>query len=158
MTSLAQWITPDMMRLLAMALLHFVWQGAALAALAYVAMSLCRSASTRYVAGVTVLALMLAAPVGTLLVMRAPGDAYSPAQPANALLLAAHPDTTSLEVAVNHTAPRPDATPAYLLWLVEAWFAGVVLLSLRSAGGFLLIERLRRRESTPVSQDLLELC
>ena len=35
------------LRLLALSLLHFLWQGAALAALAYVAMALCRSAAAQ---------------------------------------------------------------------------------------------------------------
>ena len=44
------------------------------------------------------------------------------------------------------------------VWLVELWFAGVVLLSLRSAGGILLVERLRRKETIPLSEEVLKIC
>ncbi len=71
MNLLANWITPETVKLVAFALLHFLWQGAALAALGYVALSVCRSASTRYVVGVATLALMFVAPVITLISLRA---------------------------------------------------------------------------------------
>ena len=45
-----------------------------------------------------------------------------------------------------------------LAWLVQAWFAGVLLFSVRTAGGLLVIARLRRREAIPVSEKLLALC
>lgn len=38
MTHLAEWLSPVLLRLLALALLPFLWQGAALAALAFLAM------------------------------------------------------------------------------------------------------------------------
>ena len=63
MTLPMEWLSPATLRLLALSLLHFLWQGAALAALAYVVMALCRSAAARYAVGVTTLGLMIAAPV-----------------------------------------------------------------------------------------------
>ena len=71
MTQLVNWLAPETLHLTAQALLHFLWQGAALAALAYVVMSLCRSASARYAIAVGTLLLMFAAPIGTFLVLRA---------------------------------------------------------------------------------------
>src|ERR1700739_3037009 len=71
MTLLAAWLAPVTMRLLALALLHFLWQGAALAALAYVGVASCRSAATRYAVGVGARALMFAAPVSTFLIFQA---------------------------------------------------------------------------------------
>ena len=155
MTTVVSWISPDTVRLLALALLHFLWQGAALAALAYLAMSLCRSASTRYVAGVSALALMLVAPVGTFFALQSPVQTETSAEAASktANFAAAFP-----VAAAKHALSENGGTPAYFLWLVEGWFAGVVLLSLRSAGGFLLVKRLRRSESTPVSRQILQLC
>ena len=70
MTLLISWLSAATLRLLALSLLHFLWQGAALAALAYVVMALCRSAAARYVVGVATMALMIAAPVATFLVFR----------------------------------------------------------------------------------------
>jgi hypothetical protein len=56
---------PQRDAVLGWALLHFLWQGTALAALAAAAMAVCRRASTRYLVGVGALALMLFAPVAT---------------------------------------------------------------------------------------------
>src|SRR5467141_4500274 len=48
--------------------------------------------------------------------------------------------------------------PMAMLWLVEAWFLGVLLLSLRTAGGLFLIERMRRKEIKPVGGELYVRC
>jgi beta-lactamase regulating signal transducer with metallopeptidase domain len=154
------WLSEATLRLLALSLLHFLWQGAALAALAYVAMSICRSASTRYAVGVATLGLMLLAPVATFLLSRSQETASSPAMTENALIQTVTSQNPHGSTVVKVTLNRQESasTPTYFPWLVELWFIGVVLLSLRSAGGILLIERLRRRETTPVTQGLLELC
>jgi beta-lactamase regulating signal transducer with metallopeptidase domain len=154
------WLSEATLRLLALSLLHFLWQGAALAALAYVAMSICRSASTRYAAGVATLGLMLLAPVATFLVSRSQETASSPAMTENAFIKTVTTQNPHGSTVVKVTVNRQESasTPTYFPWLVELWFIGVVLLSLRSAGGILLIERLRRKETTPVAQGLLELC
>jgi beta-lactamase regulating signal transducer with metallopeptidase domain len=56
-------------------------------------------------------------------------------------------------------AIQPQATPPdVLLWFVQVWFAGVLLLSLRTAGGFILVEHLRRREVKNVTEELRERC
>ena len=78
MTLPLEWLSPATLRLLALSLLHFLWQGAALAALAYVVMALCRSAAARYAVGVTTLGLMIAAPAGTFLVFRAQEQSAAP--------------------------------------------------------------------------------
>ena len=69
MTNLTNWISPSTMHSLGWTLLHFLWQGTALSALAAVLMSLCRRASRRYAVGVGTLVLMLAAPVLTFLMV-----------------------------------------------------------------------------------------
>jgi beta-lactamase regulating signal transducer with metallopeptidase domain len=160
MMLLIPWLSEATLRLLALSLLHFLWQGAALAALAYVAMAVCRSASARYAVGVATLGLMLGAPVATFLVFRSQETASSPAAPENAVIQTATTETARASRVVKVTVDRREnpSAPAYFPWLVELWFVGVVLLSLRSAGGILLVERLRRRETTPVTKDLLELC
>src|SRR6516165_8359117 len=55
------------MQSLGWALVHFLWQGAALAALAGSAMALFRRPAARYRIGVGALALMLLAPIATFL-------------------------------------------------------------------------------------------
>lgn len=157
MMQLANWFSPETLRLLAQALLHFLWQGAALAALAYVVMGLCRSASARYAVGVGTMLLMFAAPIGTFLVLRAQSEFPSAIISADASAEHVTATNSVAPLRTKHAPAREESAP-YFLWLVEAWFAGVVLLSLRSAGGFLVVEHLRRKESTPVSAELLELC
>jgi beta-lactamase regulating signal transducer with metallopeptidase domain len=157
MNAFAEWFTPDVLRTLGLSLLHFLWQGAALAALSAAAFALVRNASARYAIGVVTMVLMLAAPAITFLTIR---DA-APAAPATALQ---HTITTA-----NHTlwiaSPSPAASPNnniispnMLTLFVELWFVGVMLFSLRTAGGFFLIARLRRREAKPISEQLLALC
>ncbi len=160
MTLLISWLSAAMLRLLALSLLHFLWQGAGLAALAYVLMSFCRRAAARYAVGVTAMALMIAAPIGTFLMLRSQDQMSSPTIAA-ATVITAEPSgavqvLVSAKNAGNHS--KPESAPPYFLWLVELWFTGVVLLSLRSAGGILLVERLRRRETVPVTEELLEIC
>lgn len=158
MMQFVDWLSPVTLRFLALALLHFLWQGAALAAVAYVLMALCRSASARYVVGVGTLALMLAAPIGSFLYLRGRDQS-------TAALISSNDEAPASRVAIGaplvgparSASPDGDGNP-YLLWMVEAWFAGVLLLSLRSAGGFLVVERLRRKESAPVAQELVDLC
>jgi beta-lactamase regulating signal transducer with metallopeptidase domain len=158
MTLFTPWFTPTTLRLLALCLLHFLWQGAALAALAYLVMALCRRASTRYAVGVATLALMFAAPVGTFLVFRSQEQAMAPTISSGAAVTRESHNVQPTLASAKGTPSHPDSAPSYFLWLVEFWFAGVVVLSLRSAGGILLVERLRRRESIPVTEELLELC
>ena len=58
------------MNALAWSLVHFLWQGAAIAALAAALMFAFKSPSTRYLVGVGALALMLMSFAGTFSVMR----------------------------------------------------------------------------------------
>jgi beta-lactamase regulating signal transducer with metallopeptidase domain len=158
MNLLAHLLAPETMRIVALTLLHFVWQGAALAAAAYVSLHFLRSSSARYAFLVGVLVLMLAAPVATFVVLNSQAAATVSAS-SSALNSALPTDTSARAVAAKHqSTASPRTAPDYFFLLVELWFAGVVLFSLRSAGGFFLVVRLRRKESTPVSREFLELC
>jgi len=159
MTPLISWLSPVTLRLLALSLVHFLWQGAALAALAYVVMALCRSAIARYAVGVAALTLMIAAPLGTFLVFRAHAQSANwRAISSDTSIEVGSPTAQPLQHSANSTGQHHESAPLYSLWLVEFWFAGILLLSLRSAGGILLVERLRRKETVPVPEELLEIC
>jgi beta-lactamase regulating signal transducer with metallopeptidase domain len=145
------------MRIVALTLLHFLWQGAALAAAAYVSLSLLRSSSARYAFLVGLLVLMLAAPMATFLVLNS--QATAPTSASAIALSGVASETPAHAFAARHQSTASSQTaPDYFFLLVELWFAGVVLFSLRSAGGFFLVVQLRRKESMPVSQELLDLC
>jgi beta-lactamase regulating signal transducer with metallopeptidase domain/uncharacterized protein YnzC (UPF0291/DUF896 family) len=158
MNLLAHLLSPESMRTVALTLLHFLWQGTALAAAAYVGNSFLRSASARYAFSVFLLVLMFATPIATFLALNSNPRAGIPASSS-----AAKTDVTSAlwvhkSAAVEGYSAPSQNTPDYFFLLVELWFAGVILFSLRSAGGFFLVERLRRKESKPVSWELLYLC
>lgn len=138
--------SPTALRL-AWSLLHFLWQGLLLGLLAWLTLTLLRrrSPQARYLVGLAFLAACLAAPLGT----------YSRLKPT---------DTTPSAARVIDTArPLPDlSAPALpplqagpparpwqarlqplLPWVVLSWVAGVLLLSLRAAGGWLWLRRLK---------------
>ena len=138
------------------ALVHFLWQGTALALLLGIALAFTRptAARTRYTLSLLTLIGMLVVPVVTGL------RAYKPAfvvdvAPAPAQLDVA-PATRSAGVAeASRTVALPTgnilpagATAAALLdpalpWLVVIWVGGVILLSVRLGHGWMTARRLR---------------
>ena len=163
MSTWNEWMSADVLKPMALTLLHFLWQGAALAGLAAVALAACKRASTRYVIAVVVLAAMAVAPAATFVVLRGRTPEMS---------ASAEERTTAAPGLPLHSAARAAADggespkgsagmvlPAATLgWLVQIWFAGVLLFSVRTAGGLAVIARMRRRETSPVSERLLEMC
>lgn len=165
-TSLTSWISPRTMNSLGWSLLHFLWQGAALAAIAAAAMSLCRRASIRYIISVTALVLMLLAPLATFVFYSQDSSGVADAVKSSPFAAVVWPKTKgpvagksaadgpAVAVGNSTVTPSLDALP----WLVEAWLLGVAFFSVRTAGGFLLIERERRKQSDAVSGRVLEIC
>ena len=157
MNAFAQFFTPAVLRSLGLSLLHFVWQGAAIAALAAASMAAARRASTRYALAIFALLLMVAAPVLTYSVV----SQQAPGSGASAQLAITDAVRAAMFTSRSHTAAAatsPFSSARLLPVFVELWFVGVLLFSLRTAGGFLLIARLRRRESHPIHGELLALC
>ena len=177
-STLMNFLPPNAMQSLGWALLHFLWQGTALAALAAAAMALCRRTSARYVVAVGALLLMLLAPLATLLLYSQHSGVADTAKSsplaavawptARGRAAASGPTRTELEQTGSVQPPssrrsffaQPAVGPTLkaLPWLVEAWLLGVAFFSLRSAGGFFLLERERRRQSSVVSPRVLEIC
>jgi beta-lactamase regulating signal transducer with metallopeptidase domain len=160
MRGLAGWVSPEMMRTLAWTLLHFLWQGAALAAFLAAILAFVRRADKRYALSVVALALMIAAPTVTFALLWKSAPVMSSA--------ATQTKAAALAVSASHrmasgfpslaAVPPQTAPPDVLFWFVQVWFAGVLLLSLRTAGGFILVEHLRRREVNDVSDALRQRC
>jgi beta-lactamase regulating signal transducer with metallopeptidase domain len=150
-------LSPTAMRLMALTLLHFLWQGTALAALAYAGMTLCQRSASRYAVGLTILVMMAAAPGITYLTLQRQesGGAALVAKASDVTIVAVAPAKLAKQA---DAAPVSDGVPGYFLLLVEIWFAGVMLLGLRSAGGVIVVERMRRRESNQVGEQLREVC
>ena len=157
MTTLTNWISPPTMQALGWALVHFLWQGMVIAAIAASAMTLFRRPAARYLIGVNALALMLLAPIATFF-FYSEQHANSIEVVKSPLVAAAWPIARGITATSGATQPSRiwslDAFP----WLVEVWLVGVALFSLRSAGGFVFLERARRRESACVQDWVLEIC
>ena len=156
MTAVAHWFSPDVLRTLGLSLLHFLWQGAALAALAAGLIAAARQASTRYAIAVGALVLMVAAPVGTYFVLHQDEPAFGASKQAAVPTIAYVVNLATHRVVAS--TPSRFLSGGLLTIFVELWFIGVMLFSLRTAGGFFLIARLRRRESKPMNPGLLALC
>lgn len=160
MSNFANWISPELLRTLGWTLLHFLWQGAGLAALFAVASAVCRSAPARHALAVGALVLMMVSPAITFTWLR---TQMNPAVQTGAEGASTWAGTSTQNATALSGSRAPDAAsrteqPMAMLWLVEAWFLGVLVLSLRTAGGLFLIERMRRKEIKPVGGDLYERC
>jgi beta-lactamase regulating signal transducer with metallopeptidase domain len=160
MSHFANWISPELLRTLGWSLLHFLWQGAGLAALFAVATAVCRSAPARYALAVGALVLMMVLPVITFTWLRtAMNPAFETgAEGASTWAGTSTRNATALSGSRAPVVESGTAQPMAMLWLVEAWFLGVLLLSLRTAGGLFLIEKMRRKEIKPVGGELYERC
>jgi len=153
MTHLA--LSPAVLRPLSLVLLHFLWQGLALAAVFYALLSICCRPTTRYALGVATLVLMMSAPAATFLLLTPSSGAVRSSLRPLVKVEMREAATPMAAPGAPLPAPEPIAPDGYL-WLAEAWFAGVVFFSLRAAGGLLWLQRLRKKSAQPVGKALAE--
>ena len=149
--------TADLMHTLTWSLLHFLWQGAAIAALAAAVMFVFRAPAARYLVGVASIAMLfvsfgvtfasLNSAASDVAAAGAATPAYAPASPAVAS--AYRPDLALL---------APVESRDELAWVAQIWLAGVCLLALRVAFGLLFLERLRRRNLIALPVAFVERC
>ena len=154
-----------MIRMLGWTLVHFLWQGAAIASLlAGLNLALRRQApQLRYLAGCAALAAMLAAPALTFRALRS--SSSEPAVPTAAVPVpVALPSVGAAAALTAIGAPPRGIAPgieSLLPGLVMLWGVGVLALCVRSLGGIALVSRLRRAglSAPPVALEatLLEL-
>ena len=136
-------------------LIHFCWQGAAIAALYAAAARLLahRSSNSRYVAALAAMLLMLALSAATFSWEMRSGESTSFASflatPAPAAATAGDhtgykfsPTVTPVSDSSRGIADVSSITE-WLPWIDAFWIIGVVILSCRSVGGWWLIQRLR---------------
>jgi beta-lactamase regulating signal transducer with metallopeptidase domain len=155
--------------LLASSLVHFLWQGALLALVlgAWLRWAKPATAATRYLAGVLTLAAMLVAPAATFLYLSsqpaASPVASGPAAPGPSRADSQVPGAASSPVTSQaaQDASRAGA-PRSLRWfgapvqvvVLAFWIAGVVTLSLRLFGGWVVARRLATRATRPVAPEI----
>lgn len=131
------WLQTPMAAALGRALLHFVWEGALIAALLGVVLAALRRApaQARYLAACAAMAAMAASFAVTALGPGAEGARFAPVFP-SAFLLVPGGGSASAWAAT----PRPLTT-----WAVAIWLAGVIVLLARRAGGWLAARRMVSR-------------
>ena len=129
-------------------LLHFLWQGVALAALYGVARRAAAKAgpNVRYAMGCLALAAMAAAPLVTWRVLSpAPAAAVPSAAAASA---AASGATRGLPSVFLEGASVTASAPLFP-WVVAIWLAGAAIFWARLVAGWLVVSRLRSRSVFP---------
>jgi beta-lactamase regulating signal transducer with metallopeptidase domain len=136
---------PSFAQALGWALVHSLWQGAVLGLLAWVGLRVLRTRGPqgRYLLSCALLALMLALPVATLLllwtpVQLGPGAGLDGAE-------------VALLLARSASLPSEPTLRPFLPWLIAAWTVGVSVMSLRLVGGWCWIQRLRWMGLEPVA-------
>lgn len=161
---------------LAWTLVHFLWQGTVIGVAAAVGLRVWRPAAapTRYLIGVTLLGAMIVAPTITFAVLATEGPVAVRAAvetPPAATAPRVLPATTELirtGAAESDAAVRPpgqlvparSATaddrfqPVWLALILAGWLLGVIVLSVRLAGGWILVRGMTRRGVTPVAPAL----
>ncbi len=145
-------------------LIHFVWQGAAVAAIASGVMWLLRHRSPhgRYAVACAGLVAMVAVPIITASTLSRSAGVIASAASASVPYGAGHGDDSvpdARTILANLSMARglssvdvvPAATRAWLPLIVLLWMAGVIVLLLRLLGGWWRIHRLHRasRASAP---------
>jgi uncharacterized protein (TIGR03435 family) len=131
-------------------LIHFLWQGLAIAVLYMAArrgVARTSSAHAQYLLACAALAAMMAAPLVTWGLMR-PSDA----SPDAAYRIRSSPPAASIDIATTPATTLPasvrarvaDVPPAQVLsWVVMVWLAGAVVFWVRLAGGWAVAARMR---------------
>jgi beta-lactamase regulating signal transducer with metallopeptidase domain/Tfp pilus assembly protein PilF len=121
-----------------MALLHFVWQGTAVAAVLWIVITIFRGANARYLACCAAMAVMVALPVITAWSYRAPRAA--------GVVEAFVPPATTSAASVSEAASEPATNWAALAesWVLPLWAIGVAVFAVRMAWGCGQVAKLRR--------------
>src|SRR5690349_14785317 len=146
---------------LAWALVHFVWQGAAIALALVTIQRLGRfAAPARYTSGVVAMAVMPVMPALTFVRLASTA-------PVTPVLIGADARATSPAMANGSQATagadaaltsQPSVPSALLTSVILiVWTAGVGFLSLRLFGGWLVARRLARRAISPASAEIQSL-
>ncbi len=136
---------------LAWTLVHFLWEGAVLGLVAWVGLHLLRqrSANARYLWACSCLGLMLTSAVATFMLLRPLLHTGGP----GAVMAV---DPRSVHAAMND-APWPLraqlAFAPFLPWALAVWSLGVAMLTLRLAGAWLWLQRLRYSSIEPAGAE-----
>ncbi len=148
-------MSAEMIQLLGSALVHFIWQGAALAVFLLITVALTRNPRIRYTLGVLTLVLMALCPLATyVFFQRAPVAVSTPAATLESPTIA--PAISNMTVALNTAAPVTSFD--LLTCLVWIWSAGVCLFGVRAFGGWVMLHKLRQTAQEAISPAFVDRC
>ena len=153
------WLDSALVLRLGWTLVHFLWQGAALAAVLWLALWLAKGRSPRLRYGVAclVLALMAAAPALTWVRLGHPAAVRDLAASAASVSAVWGTSPAALpSVGLDGVLARV-SRPWVLSLVVGVWLLGVAVMSLRLAGSWAWLQWLRRRPETIPAEDGLQL-
>jgi CubicO group peptidase (beta-lactamase class C family)/beta-lactamase regulating signal transducer with metallopeptidase domain len=174
-------ITP-IVQVLGRVLLHFIWQGLAVALVLWLLFFVFRTSQVRYILACAALVVMTLLPIFTGVRVareqaRIEGNRYVLEALANSTAPTSSSENAGLEEGVKVVRAMPATqnatnTPAtsdktnylqvtinidrYLPWLVVSWFVGVVALSIRLLGGLFVTQRLRTKLTKAVPKEIEE--
>jgi beta-lactamase regulating signal transducer with metallopeptidase domain len=151
------WLTPSIIQTVGWTLVHFIWQGAALAVVLYLAMAFCRTALVRYSAALSTLVLMACSPIATFLVLERHSDPSFQVAGLTEIVGATKALLTSPVAAPPSTA-LPFESPGWLSWFVLFWCVGVLVFAVRALGGWFVLERLRHEKTEQLPEGLRQRC
>src|SRR5262245_58577211 len=122
------------------ALLHFLWQGALLAAALWFFNLLARraSAGVRYAAACLVMLLMPAMLIATLL----NSEPVSSASTASEIRTSLAPQVAAIRAVADFVTTQASRSAGLLGWVVFFWLVGVAGLTVRAVGGWVSVQRL----------------
>jgi beta-lactamase regulating signal transducer with metallopeptidase domain len=156
MMTWAQGLNPAVVSTLGWTLIHFLWQGALLAIVMAGALRWVAGADHRYGVALATLVAMSLAPLVTFAYLSS-----SQYAPEHSSVVAATGLLTALSSSPNFwktgtVAAHPGWNSAEVVAM--AWLAGVFFFSLRAAGGWWVIRRLRQRCSELAPEPILSMC
>jgi beta-lactamase regulating signal transducer with metallopeptidase domain len=153
MTAIGALLEHPYAQALSWALLHFVWQGAAIGLVAWLVWRFAGwSARARYVTGVVAMALMLAAPIATFAVIAA-GTSRLPVTAARVTSVDSPAPAGPLVATARPVEPAEPAEP-FEPFVLAAWLAGVLVLSARLLGGWFVARRFTTTGIAPVTAEI----
>jgi hypothetical protein len=142
----------------AQSLLHFLWQGALLAAGLALALRRLRNAtaSDRHALACATLTLMAIAPLVTFWVLCSTGPSIASSAAVVAPPLSATVSvlaTVSAETIAPGSATLPAALLPWTPWITAFWMIGVAVSALRLLGGAWRLHRWATRETSPAPSE-----
>jgi beta-lactamase regulating signal transducer with metallopeptidase domain len=152
----ALWATPAV-QAIARALVHFLWQGAAIGLAAATALALVPREKTtvRYAVATAALLLLLACPVVTAFwIAGTPENSiYSATSVVSSPVSPESPESAGILPAASPIAMDRTLGVSLLPWVLGLWLAGVAALSCYHLGGWRQAQSLRHRGTRPLSAE-----